>query len=814
MVQEIRLAVRQLAKAPGYTAAAVTTLALAIAATTSIFSAVYAVLLNPMPVRQASSLVVGWGLDPARSQGLVELTYRDVEALGRNSRSLSGVASVGASTWTTVFDDGGDPVRLSYAGVSGTFFDTLGVAPLVGRTLRPDDDVPNGAKVIVLSHGAWVDRFGADPGIVGRTLRLDDENHEVVGVLPRGFDYPRGSDLWMPLAPMLSSVSDVWKTDVLATVGLFFLVGRLQDDATVDSAARDLSVVGRGIDAGRPSGRIGTQVVLEPFLDHVIGPARPAIWALFAATAILLLIASANVSGLMLTRVSLRHREHAIRLALGATRAAVGRQWVAETLTLALAGGALGVLLARWLTAAIVALAPDGIPRLDEVAMNPPVAVFAFAAILVTALLCGSGPVHQAGRVTLAEALSDGGRAMSGAHSMRARSLLLVGQVSLAVVLLVAAGLVMRSFAALRQVDLGFEPANVLTVQVDPRVDRPPVNEWMGELIARVATHPEIEAVGGVYLRPLALGPIGQGTWVLLPGQPDTPQARAGNPVLNYQAATPDYFRAMRIAVRRGRSFTSADGERSERVAIVGESTARRLWPGADPLGQRLLLPTFDRAEGAPDSAWRTVVGVVSDVRYRGIGEVQYDVYDPARQTPTGATDLVIRTAGDPLRLAGVVQARARDLSPRALVNGITTLDAIVARAMAPWRFSAWVFSLFAVLAFALATVGLFSLVSLDVAQRRQELAIRLALGASPGQVARRALGSSLGRAVTGLALGLIAAALSTGMLRALLFGVPWLDWPTYLAVAGLVGLVVLVASYLPVRAATTADPASLLRTL
>jgi putative ABC transport system permease protein len=806
------LALRHLLKAPGYSLAAIVTLALAIGATTAIFSAVHAVLLNPLPAARADRLVIGWGFDPERSQGLIELTYRDIEALGQGNRSLSSVSSVGASTWTAVLEGHGEPARLSYAGVSGMFFETLRVTPALGRTLAPEDDVPNGPNVIVLSHGAWIRRFGSDPGIVGRMLRLDDESHEVVGVMPAGFEYPKGAEYWAPLAPGLSRASAAWKTDVLANVGVLFFVGRLHDDVTPAMAAEDLTAAGRRLDEGRPAPMIGRQVVVVPFLDHLIGPARQAIWALFGAVGLLLLIACANVSGLMLTRVALRRRDHAIRLAIGATRASIGRQWAVETLALTAAGGGAGLVLAHWLTAAIVGLAPDGIPKLDQVAVNLPVAGFAFMTMTLTALLCGVGPARHAGRVALVDALGDGGRAMSAAQSVRTRSVLLVLQMGLAVVLLVAAGLVVRSFSALRQIELGFRPESVLTVQIDPRVEQPPVNEWMRELIARVEAHTDVEAVGAVYLRPLALGPIGQGTQVWLRGQPETAEAAAANPVLNYQSATPGYFLAMRIPLKRGRYFTDDDDRPSARVAIVSESTAERLWPGEDPIGMPFTTSTFDRTEGAPRLAQRTVVGVVSDVRYRGIDEVQYDMYDPAAQTPMGATDLVIRTRGSPLALAGVVQTYARDLSPRVLVSGITTMDAIVSAAVAPWRFSAWVFSLFAVLAFTLAMVGLFSLVSLDVAHRTQEFAIRMALGASRRHITRRVLAASFARGLAGLTVGLLAAAASTTLLESLLFGVSLLDWPTYLGVVGLVGAVVAVASYLPVRAAAGADPAVLLR--
>ncbi len=470
------------------------------------------------------------------------------------------------------------------------------------------------------------------------------------------------------------------------------------------------------------------------------------------------------------------------------------------------------MLLAQWLTAAILSLAPDGIPRLVDASINLPVAAFAMAVTLATALLCGIGPTREARRLNLVDGLAEGGRSTETGRSLRARSTLLVLQIAMAVVLLVAAGLVVRSVAALRQIDLGFQPGGVLSLQIDPRLDRPRVNAWMRELIAGLASRPGVESVGAIHLRPLALGPIGQGTWVLVEGQPDTPAAKSGNPHLNYQVATPGYFSAMRIPLLKGRPFTDADDDRSERVVVVGESTASRLWPGADPIGKRLLIPTFNQGQGGPSTAWRTVVGVVSDVRYRGIDEVSLDIYDPAGQSPLPATDLIVRTAGDPLAFASIVQEDARRLEPRVLVTGITTLDAIVSRELAPWRFSAWVLSLFAFLAFALAMVGLFSLVSLDVAQRRHEFAIRLAMGATRHDIATRVYRSAFVRAVIGGGIGLLAAALATSTLRSLLYGVPLLDWPTYLVVVLLVSVVVAAASYWPVRATAAANPINLLR--
>ena len=559
-------------------------------------------------------------------------------------------------------------------------------------------------------------------------------------------------------------------------------------------------------DAAGPS----FDIITTPFADYFYGPARPALWAALAAVGVLLLIACANVSGLMLTRAALYARDSAVRLALGASRAAVARQWAAEALLIAAAGGMLGWLAGAWAMQGLVALGPEGVPGLKDATLNWTVGVVSLLVVGAAAIICGLAPMRQARAVSPTDALADGGRTATARQSLATRAALQVVQTALAVVLLLSAGLVVRSFSALSTVDLGFEPGDTLTLTVEPRIDQRPANEWMRDLLARVSTMPGVEAAGAVYLRPLALGPIGQGTLVTLEGQPDTQEAARANPLLNYQVATVGYFEAMRIPVVRGRAFGVEDSATSPRVTIVSESTAARLWPGQDPIGKRLRTSTFERGTGR--TAWREVVGVVSDVRYRGLGEVQHDMYDPAGQTPMPATDLVVRTRAAPLSLLPALEREARALDPRVIVSRVATLDAIVARARAPWRFSAWMFSLFAALAFVLSTVGLAGLVSLDVANRRHEFAIRSALGAAGRALVSGVVGVALGRAAAGVALGLTLSVAATRGLQALLFGVTSSDWRTYGAVVTVVGVVTLVATWLPARRAAGANPLALLR--
>ena len=802
---DLRFALRHLTKAPGYTLTAVVTLAVAIAANSAIFSAVYGVLLRPLPISDASRLVVIWDSDPVRGLPVIELSYRQVEKWAATGRVFERAAAVGASTWPVLLEHRGESTRLALAGVSASFFDTFGSVPLLGRTLNAADEAPGASKVVVLSHGVWTRVFGADPAIVGRTIDLDGPR-TVIGVTPDGFDVPRGTDVWMPVVPILAESGTGWNTDALQNVGVLFAVGRLREGVSAADAARDLELVTA---PGSP-GRFGTRVIATPFVEHFFGPVRQALFALFAAVGLLLLIACANVSGLMLTRVSARRSEDAVRLALGATRGILAKQWALETLLLFAAGGLLGLALGQILTKVIVALAPPDVPRLSGVSFSVPVALFTLAATALTGLLCGVISIRHGSSARLTESLG-GMRSTRSKRTLRARSALVVLQVAFSLALVVTALLVVRSFLNLRGIDLGFLPDRVLTMQVEPRgAAAGKVNLWIRELADRIATLPGVEAAGAVYLRPLALGPIGQETWVLLEGQANDDETRRRSPTLNYQIATPGYFIAMRIPLIRGRWFTDRDRDGQTRVAIVGESAARRLWPGRDPIGQRLLMPSFEPGDRTP--VWRTVVGVVSDVRYRGIADVRLDVYDAALQARQDATDLVIRTSGDPVRLASVVQEVVRRMDPQAVIDRVSTMTGIVDKETAPWRFTGWVLALFGALAFVLAGLGLFGLVSLDVGERRREFAIRVALGAQRADVIRTALAVAAWRVMAGVALGLGAAAAGARAIRAILFGVTPLDAASYSVGVLLVLVVVAVAAFIPARRAARIEPLTLLR--
>jgi putative ABC transport system permease protein len=805
-VHEIRLAIRSLRKAPGFTFGAVVTLALATGATSAMFSAVSAVLFRPTSIHHPEQLVIAWEKDDSRQLDVVELTYRSVEAWAANSTSFSRLAAIGSSTWPAVLDHDDESQRVSSAGVSVSFFETLGVRPELGRGFTPADDAPGAPPVVVLSHRFWQARFGGDSQIVGKSIRLS-KPHLVVGVMPAALDFPRGTDYWTPVVPVIAGFGDGRRPENLNGVGVLFVVARLRDGITQAMASDELNRLAASLEAQGSVRRFGSRVVLTSLADYTLGPVRPALWALFGAVAVLLLIGCANVSGLMVTRVSLKLREQALRAALGASRRQLGRPWGLEIAMLAAGGGALGLVFAAWIVRGIAVLAPDDVAGLAEMAIDYSVAAFTCVAVLLTAIVCAVAPVRNAWRVELLPLLGDAGRSTPARQTVR--SAFVIAQIALTVVLLVTAGLVARSFANIRRIDIGFAPANVVSLRISPRAPKPSANVWMQTLLDRVSTLPDVESAGAVYLRPLALGAIGQETGVILEGQPLAEASAAQNPTLNYEIATAGYFAAMRIPLLSGRLFNALDGPKAERVVLVGERTAKRLWPGKAAVGQRLLMATPD-ANGSTE--WRTVVGVVGDVHYRGIDDGRFDIYDAPMQSVLAATDVMIRTSGNPLRMISVVTAEARRLDPGVIVDGVTTMDDVVSRAVAPWRFSAWLFAAFAGLAFVLATVGLFSLITFDVSNRRHELAVRLALGAAPRDVVRSVLAAAGTRLAMGVALGVVAALAGTRAIRSLLFGVLPVDIATYVSVLMLVAVVVLTAAYLPARRAGAIDPLSALR--
>lgn len=816
MRDDVRMAIRHLRSVPGYTGTVVLTLSLAIAIISAIFGAVYAVLLRPLPIRDPNALVVAWETRPERGQLVSESAYSHIRDWQTQTRRFEQVAGMSSSVWHVVLEGRSDPVRLASTAVTSAFFETLGAVPVLGRTFNVDDERERNGSIVVISHAQWVQRFGADPTILGRVLTLDKRPHTIVGVMPRDFEFPRGTDVWVPVVPILTRLTRAQGVDLLENLRVLHLVGRMRPGITLAAARDDLDVVAaRRPDVNNENRR--TQVV--PLLDHLLGPVRSALWWLMAAGVVLLLVACANVSALTLSRSALKRREHAVRVALGASDAQIARAWLIEMSILALTGGAVGLLTARWVLGLLVRLAPDDISRIADARINWPVAGFALVVIAFAAVVSAAGAVAHARRTGIGELLADSNHATASLQSTRIRSGLVVAQIALAVVLLVCASLVVRSFNNLRRLDIGFDPTNVLTLQMDPSSAKPPAQEWFAEVVGRVSRLPGVESAGAVFLRPLAYGAIGTDTSVLLEGQLDpnntslmaAVEAAARNPNLNRQQATPEYFRTMRIPLLRGRLFDQRDRADAPWVVVVGERTAQRLWPGQDPIGKQVGLPQ-QTPDGEWKKIWQTVVGVVKDVSYRGLDDQRLDIYEPSTQTYSTTPFLVVRASRDPLGLAAAVQAEIRGHDRNAVIGGITTLDAVVGRAMAPWRLSSWLLALLSGAAFLLALVGLVGLLGLEVTQRAREYAVRIALGAEGRHVRNRVLGLAAVRAAAGLALGIAIARAIAPLMHALLFQITAADLATYAVVVIAVAIAVLVGSLMPAWRAATTQPILLLK--
>ena len=532
LAADVAVVGRRLRSSPGYTFGIVLTLALALGANTAIFGVVHSTLLNPLAGRDPGRVVVVWESDPPKNVAVVEIAYNTFRDWATHSRSFSHAGAFGSSTWTEILRGVDESVRLASTAVSSTFFDTLNARPLLGRTFRAEDDVPNAERVMILSHRLWMTRFGGNPSIIGKKLQFEHP-HVVVGVMPAEFDFPRGTDFWTPVVPILAESETKWKINARSDVGVLFMVARLRDDVSPGAAADELDAM--AADVQRSGGRrFGTAVTLTPLVDMLLGPIRPALWSLFAAVVILLAIACANVAGLIMKRASLRRREFAIRLSLGATAGHLSRLWLIETVMLACAGGCLGFLSAYWITRTITTLAPQAVPGLTVSSITVPVAAFTLFATVAAAFVCGAWPIVDLRSLDLNGALKDGSRGTRGPGWHGTRSTLVTMQIALAVVLLIAGGLAIRSAINVGRVDLGFTPSGVVTLQVSARPGTKTTNEWVGEVIRRVETVPGVETVGGVGQLPFELGPIGADSWVILEGQADTPDARRQNPSVNY----------------------------------------------------------------------------------------------------------------------------------------------------------------------------------------------------------------------------------------------------------------------------------------
>jgi len=809
---DLRQAGRGLWRAPAFSIAAVLTLGLGTAGTTVMFTLVHGVLLRPLPVREPERLIVAWKEAPTGAIAHWPFASSDVDLIGRESRLFERVGALSYyPVGSGVVFEGGTPLYLSVACVSGAFFDVLGGPPFLGRTLRPADDVPGADNVLVITHAFWQGRYGGAPDVIGRRLDVAGRPSTIVGVMPPDVAYPRGVEAWTTLHAAASTMSNpAFREGLLRDVDL---VARLRPGVTLEQVRSELAGIVTRLESGpAPDSLRGQRPVVRSYADVVAGDLRPALLALLAAVGLVLLIASANVANLLLLRGELRRPELSLRAALGAGRGRLARQLFAESLLIALAAGALGLGATRFLLPLAVRLAPGGLPRLEAIQVDPVVALFAFAVGLVAAGLAGSAPALVATHLDLARELRGVRQLSGGAAGRRSRRLLVVAQVALAVTVVAAAGLLARSLLWLQTVDRGLAADRLVFVELathgsEHSAGARPLPLFLDEVVARLEATPGIDGATPVNTPPFA----GTGGWDLpaFTAEGQSFESVERNPVLNLEAVHPTYFSTFQVPLPRGRAFTHDDREGAPDVAIVSEDLAARAWPGQDPIGKRLKF-------GRPDSneAWRTVVGVASPTRYRELAEPRPTLYLPAPQFMVSARTLVLRTTLPLARVAELARAGVAAADPGTRVTRLASFSELAAAPLARPRFNAFLIGVFGLSALLLAAVGLYAVMAAHVRQRYSEIGVRMALGASATDVRRLVLAEGLRLAGAGALLGLFGALVATRALRGLLFGVQALDPLSLVGAALLLVAAAALACYLPARRATKLDPLAVLRSL
>jgi putative ABC transport system permease protein len=807
LIQDIRYGLRMLAKNPGFTAVVVLTLALGIGANTAIFSVVDAVLLRPLPYPQSDHLAKIWGNFagiglPDNQNSISAPEFKDLESL---NKSFTGIAAIsGASANLGV---GGTPQRVQAAVVSPSLFRILGAKAALGRTFLPEEGEAGHDKVLLLSYGLWKRGFGGEPGVVGSRLKINGASYAVVGVMPAGFHYPDGTEIWAPLAFEPKNLAPANR----GNHGLEVLA-RIKPEISLQQAREDMKAVTRAVEDQNkdyPYAQFQFAFTLTPLLDEMVSGVQAALWILTGAVALVLLIACANVANLLLVRASAREREMAVRMAMGASRLRLMRQMLTESVLLSLLGGVAGFLIAHWGLHALIALTASVLPRVAAASLSGTVLTFTMLVSLGTGILFGLAPaLHTSGEVKH-ESLKGGGRTSTAASvSQRLRHALIVAEIALSLVLLNGAGLLVKSFLRLQEVDGGFRPDHVLTMSLSlpqEKYSRPEqVRAFYRDVLDRVSKLPGVQAAGAADSLPLS-GSGSSGTTTIdtqaVPPEAATPEA-------DWRTVTAGYFQAMGIALVSGRYIDERDSDHSPPVTVVDETLARTYWPGEDAVGKRL-----HRGGGSPTAPWVTVVGVVRHVRYRTLeAPSRVEVYWPETQNPNQSMSLAIRTSLDPLRLAAAVQKEVAAVDPEQPAYQVRTMDELVEGSLVGRRLATLLLSIFAGAALLLAAVGIYGIMAYWVSQRSNEMGIRRALGAQRGDVLGLVVGQGVKLTLIGVASGIIGALALTRSLSSLLYGVKPTDPSTFITVSLTLAAVALVASIIPALRATKVDPMVALR--
>ena len=812
LIQDVRYAVRQLVRSPGFTAVAVLTLALGLGANTAIFSIVHGILLRPLPYPDPDRLTMVWLDNPGEGIDKDVASFPVFADWRQHARSFEQIVAYTGSGFTLT--GRGEPEQVRGAMVAAGFFPMLGVPAAHGRGLLDEENLPGREKVVVLGHGVWQRRFGGDPAVVGQRVSLSGATYAVVGVMPRGFQFPEQAELWTPLAPVgpfeqyLVSRSSLWLS----------VTARLKPGVSLPAAQAEMDTVAAAINKAYPAGS-PYGVKLEPLHQAVSGDVRPALLLLLGAVGLVLLIACANVANLLLARASMRRREIAIRSALGAQRGRVVRQLLTESLLLGISGGALGLILARVGVEAFVATNPTALPRLDGVRVDGTILFFALAASTLTGLVFGLVPAFQTFREAVSEHMGDATRGSSeGGRGHRLRAAFVVAETGLALMLLVGAGLLVRSFVRILDLDPGLDATRVMTVRLTlpparyPEADR--VHGFFDRLLADVRALPGVHSAGGV--SSLLLSRLPNSGTLRVQGVPPPPAGTPEEPVTN-DSVTTGFFEALRVPLKHGRLFEARDAHPADElrarpvpaVAVVNEALVRRFFPGQDPLGRRI---TFGNPTN-PQTPWSEIVGVVGDVRRSGLDkEPRAEAYFYQGQVPDNGLFLAVRAEGDLYAAARAVQKAVWAIDPDQPVAGVRPLEDLLRGTVAERRLSMGLLAAFGVLALVLAAIGIYGVMAFSTAQRTRELGIRLALGAQPRDVLRLILRDGVRLSAVGVGVGVVGALVASRVVSSMLFGITPTDPLTFTAVVSILGSAALLACYIPARRATRVDPVIALR--
>ncbi len=802
--QDLKYGARMLLRAPGFTIVAVLTLALGIGANTALFSVVNGVLLRPLPYRQPERLAM-LRVSIEGQEFLPSFSPAEIADFQQQAHIFEDVASIRDNTAALTGDF--EPEQLQMAGVSHNLLSLLGVEPALGRNFTPEEGVFNGPAVVLISHGLWQRRFGADANLVGETIQLNGQGFTVVGVLPAAFHLLLAREAGIPA--QLDAVQPFQFDFRQTNHAQRWMRGlaRLRPGVSFAHAEEQMNVLAAELLRTYPEYENAPfRFHVEPMLGDLVRDVRPALWALFGAVGFVLLIASANVANLLLARAATREREIAVRSALGASRGRLVRQLLTESAVLAVLGGVTGLLLAQWAIEVLVALVPPSLPRFDTVGIDLRVLAFTVGVALLAVLLSGLAPALHAARADLNESLKESGRASESTARHRLRRALVVVEISASVVLLIGAGLMIRSFARLQRVDPGFRPDQVLTVNValpGQRYTPDSVQEFQERLAERVAALPEVEAFGGVFPVPMS-GRF----WTSEYAYDEKTEAEWGKLAADQHGVTPGYFEAVGAQLQAGRSYTWADNREKRNVVIVDNVLAGKAWPGQNPIGRRLKVLLFNG-----NREWLEVIGVVRQIQQEKVGvEGREQVYLLPHHAPFWQLTYLVRSASEPAGLVKAVEREVHSLDKDLPLYKVRPLNAYVAEVLAHNRFTMVLMGVFAGVALALALVGLYGVIAYAVTQRSHEIGIRLALGAQPRDIFRLVLSQGLGLTLVGVGLGLLASAALTRFLASLLYGVSATDPLTYAGIAVALAGVALLACYLPARRATRVDPMVALR--